>query len=174
MNWIPGISWKSFPFIILFFTLNYQTIWMAEMYFDRIELLNESYVEGLYKVNEMRITKFNRTTYVLNGEAEFYYVTNDSVKVEMSFHYNRFNNNQYAKSLMRVPKDSLCKIVEKYYPIISMQRMNNVTNFPIIEPGEKYCPLPKVCIPKMYNFFYVYLHFHVKFLHINKTGSSGY
>lgn len=128
-------------YVLLF---NASTIWMAEVYFDRIELLNSSYVENVYKVYEFRVAKFNRTTYVLNADCELFYDTDQNHTAEFAFYYNRLNNNQYTKSLIRVPKDSLCNIADKYYATFAMDSVKNRSNLPQLQPGEKYCPFKMV------------------------------
>lgn len=115
-----------------------------EFVFDRIELLNSTYFEGLYNVSEFRITKYNRTLYVLNAKVEF---LNDVAKdhtMEVSFYYNRLNNNQYIKSMVNVPKDELCNIVDKHYKILFGSNAQEYTNLPQKKEGGKFGPILKV------------------------------
>lgn len=137
---LPNLISVSF-----FLVLTFQNILTSEMFFDRIELLNASYVKDLYNVSIFRVNKFNRTTYVFNMEFETYtgYEMNDKIQLELKFYYNRFNNNQYTKSLIRIPKDSICKTVDKYGPILGIDK--NVTNLPFPrKTGEHFCPASKV------------------------------
>lgn len=118
----------------------------VEIQFDRIELLNSSYIEGAYNVSEFRITKFNRTTYVFNTKAELFIDIDRNMKVQVNFHHNRFNNNQYTKTPMAISKDLICKIADKYYEKFIMIQVKNVSNFPQIEAGQSFCPVQKVFI----------------------------
>lgn len=115
----------------------------TNMYFDRIEILSDTYVEGVINISLFRINKLNRTTYVMNSEVESFVDVDGSYSLEMSFFYNRLNNNQYYKTMMRVPKISFCDIYDKYSEDIMEQVKKNITN--IYSPSGK-CPLKKVTI----------------------------
>lgn len=69
----------------------------SELNFERIELLNSSYVEGLYNVSLLRISKYNRTTYALSFDGELLFDVTEDVKVKADFYHSRMNNNQYSK-----------------------------------------------------------------------------
>lgn len=116
----------------------------VEIQFDRIELLNSSYVEGVYNVSEFRITKFNRTTYVFNTKIDFFIDIDRNIKVQVNFHHNRLNNNQYTKTPMAISKDLICNIADKYYQKFIMIQVKNVSNLPQIEAGQSVCPVQKV------------------------------
>lgn len=118
---------------------------MLEFQFDQIVLVNSKNREGIYNLSSIRIAKFNRTTYVLNQMVEWFVDIDENVEMDLSFYFNRLNNNQYTKSLLRVPKDQLCSIFDKYYDIVLADAVkNNQTNFPVKKPGQKYGPFPKV------------------------------
>lgn len=128
--------------ILLIF--NYQYVNTFELIFDRIELLNSSYVEGYYNISLLRISKFNRTTYVLNSEFETMIDIMDNIEIEVGFYYNRFNNNQYNKSPARIAKDSVCVHAEKYYKKIVMDDVKDNSNLPQYGTDEPVCPIKKV------------------------------
>lgn len=68
----------------------------------------------------------------------------DNVTVEVSFTIKSTEQQKKKfKTPMRVPRDSLCELVEKNYPVISTFAMKKFTNFSDIEPGDTYCPFPK-------------------------------
>lgn len=118
-----------------------------EFQFDRIEYLNSTSTEGHFEIFTLRVAKFNHTTHVLNAKFEMKMnVTKETYEMEVEFYYNRLNNNQYTKSLIRVPRDSLCNNMDKYYQIAfsDEMRMKNHTNFPEVKPGQSYCPFQKV------------------------------
>lgn len=116
----------------------------TELYYDRIELLNATYVEDIYNVSQFRINKFNRTTYVLNLDVELFNDAGEDYTVSIDFYYNRLNNNQYSKSPIRVAKTSVCRAVDRYYPLLVVGSSKNYTNFQDIKTGATCCPLKKV------------------------------
>lgn len=124
--------------------INCQGVFPTEIQMDRIELLNETYVDGYYNLSEFRITKFNRTAYVLNAQVELFVDINTNIKVEVSFHYNRLNNNQYTKSPMGIPKGYLCSVAEKFYRKSLMVALKDCSNLPQRQPNEPICPMEKV------------------------------
>lgn len=127
--------------IIIFLSKSGVTV---EIQFDRIELLNSSYVEGVYNVSEFRITKFNRTTYVFNAKVDFFIDIDRNMKIQVNFHHNRLNNNQYTKTPMAISKDIICNIADKYYKKFIMVQVKNVSNLPQYEAGQSICPVQKV------------------------------
>lgn len=128
----------------------------TEIQLDRVELLNQTYMEGFYNLSEFRVTKFNRTSYVWNAEVEMFSDIDDKLKLEVTFHHNRLNNNQYNKSPMQISKDTLCNIAEKYYRKFIMNDIKDISNFPQLKAGEPVCPIVKVCILSKYNFEYFF------------------
>lgn len=63
------------------------TIFALEIAFEHMEVINNTRTAGYY-FKELRVTKFNRTTYVLNAKFDLYYdMDNDyAVKMRISFH----------------------------------------------------------------------------------------
>lgn len=60
--------------IILFFVnfIHLVRLGNYEIILEKIECLNGSGVAGIYSITELRIGKYNRTTYTLNVEFELY------------------------------------------------------------------------------------------------------
>lgn len=137
------VSSISSIFLVIFM-FQCENVQNTEIQMDRIELLNSSYIEGYYNVSEFRITKFNRTSYVWNMNAALYRDLDESIEIEVTFHYNRLNNNQYNKSPMSLRKDKFCNIAEKYYRKFIMEPMKDVSNFPQLKPEEPVCPVKAV------------------------------
>lgn len=117
---------------------------MVEIVYDRIELLNNPYLEGIYNFSEIRITKFNRTAYVFNSNFEFFMDLNDDFEFEIQFHYNRLNNNQYTKSLVNVKRSTVCKAAEKHKDMVHSESNKDKSNF--LHKDVDFCPLKKVDI----------------------------
>lgn len=61
---------KVAPVVLMVFLLTNLSTAKTDISFDRIEVLNDSHVDGCYDIEEMRITKFNRSAFVLNAEFE--------------------------------------------------------------------------------------------------------
>lgn len=110
--------------IILFITL--KLIVADEIHFDRIELKNTSYNPEVYNISLLRIAKFNRTTYVLNANVDVLADIDSQYYMEVSFFYNRFNNNQYSRSLIRVPRMNLCDAIERFYNELMTEEWENL------------------------------------------------
>lgn len=142
MNCVRG----AFMSIIFLFIILWQMklIVADEIHWDRIELKNETYNSEYYNVSLLRIAKFNRTTYTLNLKIELLIDFNEEFEIGAAYFYNRFNNNQYTRSIIRIPKMNLCEGVEKFYPMAVTEAMKTKTNFPEVIPGKKWCPLKKV------------------------------
>lgn len=66
---------------------------MFEFQFDQIVLINSTNRAELYNFSSIRIAKFNRTTYVLNTMVEWFVDVDDSFEMDVTFYYNRLNNN---------------------------------------------------------------------------------
>lgn len=49
---------------------------------DQVKMLSEPYVEGLYNLSVFRVSKFNRTTFVLNVNLEYMIDFDESVYIE--------------------------------------------------------------------------------------------
>lgn len=43
---------------------------LHEIHFDRIELVNRTEFPGIYKVDKLRVKKFNRTAFVIDADFE--------------------------------------------------------------------------------------------------------
>lgn len=121
---------------------SFKSVFTMELMYDRIELLNDPYLEGIYNFSEFRITKFNRTAYVFNSNFEFLMDFNDDFEIEVEFYYNRFNNNQYTKSLVNLKRTTICKAVEKHRNTMFSESNKEKTNY--LRRDKDYCPLIKV------------------------------
>lgn len=125
------------------FALSCKIVVAVEIQFDRAEL-KQFYVDGMYNFSEFRVSKFNHTAYALNVRGEFYRDIDQDFKVEIEYYYNRMNNNQYTKSIIRVPRLNLCGALDKYYSDFGMKEMKGHSNLPQYEPPAKFCPMEKV------------------------------
>lgn len=143
--------------LTIFLCFGINLIGADDFYLDRLELLNATYAPGLYNFSEFRIAKFNHTTYVINAVVDTIIDLGEELSIEVAFFYNRFNNNQYQRTVMRVPKMKVCDAIERYYPIFMTEEIKKTTNFPEVIAGKKYCPLKKVNSKAGFFFKNIYL-----------------
>lgn len=129
--------------LCLFF-INYGAVTPMELIYDTMELLNASFIEGYLNYSAFRISKFNRTTYVLNATIDFFRDLDENFELEANFFYNRLNNNQYNKSPIRAQRQNICDFMKIYYHLLVTEKNKDNTNFP--PPGSKFCPLKKVLV----------------------------
>lgn len=113
----------------------------TEIQFDHVDFVNSTFLQDFYNFSMIRIGKYNRTTYVLNANAEFNNTAREDIKIKLRFHFNRLNNNQYTRMPMEVPKQTICQLGEKYYRPYLMNQVKNCSNFPQYKPGEPMCPI---------------------------------
>lgn len=144
-----------FVLVIGIFASNCDVVTSNVAQFDRFDVLNSTFVEGLYNISKLRIAKFNRTAYGINFDIEFFFDFNDEYEFSTFFHYNRLNNNQYAKSILRIPKSNFCSWMGSVYPKYLMESFKTRSNLPQYDvKSEKFCPLKKVrnefILPKKY------------------------
>lgn len=118
----------------------------SELHFDQFTFINDTYQAGLFNISLARIAKYNRTTHVLNGIWELLREMDENFEFEVTGHYNRFNNNQYTKSMFGIKRDTMCKIMDKYRHFIFTPTFKNHSNYHIDNPDGKFCPKKKVCI----------------------------
>lgn len=150
------MGWFSLTLLVCLFIVNFKSISMNEVQFDRIESLNSSYVEGIYNLTLLRVGKFNRTTYVLNCNFETFVDIDHNWEIEASYHYNRFNNNQYNKSPMRVARSSIPKIFDNFHEFIVTDALKNNTNVPFKRVNGEFPPIKKVSINSIFIKYKIY------------------
>lgn len=122
--------------------LNYQVVFMVvDLHFDRIEMLNETYLEEVFNFSQLRVSKFNRTVHIVNGDFESFVDLDRRFSVEAAFYFNRFNNMQYYKTPMRLVKTKMCEVYEKFGSEVERAVQKNFTN---LHSATGKCPLKKV------------------------------
>lgn len=114
-----------------------------EIEFDHVAL-RASFVEGFYNATVFKVNKFNHTAYALNVDAEFYVDVDEDFEVEVFNYYKRLMSNEYSKSVIHIPRSSLCKVIDKFYPLYAMESMKDHSNLPQYKSPNKFCPLKKV------------------------------
>lgn len=48
---------------------------------QKLEAINGTFVEGEYRITDLRVSKFNRSTYVINSEMEMFNIFDNSYEV---------------------------------------------------------------------------------------------
>ena len=133
--------------LLLLITFKWQPILMADVdvHVARLELLKNSYTDGIYNITHIRVTRHNISSMVLNWNADFEYEINKDVMVEYAFYsMDQHNSNQFTKSTISVPKSTVCDAFNKYGPMLLTSSMKSVTNLPVPGKGKHICPFPKV------------------------------
>lgn len=123
-----------------------------ETTYDQVVLESAPYVPGYYNMSQFRVSKYNRSVYVLNVKIEYFIDLDETVFVEIEVFRSQLNNNQYEKSPFRVPKMDYCSYLKGPYQRIMMDGLKNCSNFPQADDIEKNCLLKKV------NFFEINFH----------------
>lgn len=147
MKCIKIFSQSVFLFIIIV-TLSFRNVEPSEISINRVELLNSSYLKGYYNSSEFRVNKVNRSAFALNLDIEFLIDLDDDVSIEIGFYSKRLLNNEYQKSIVRVPKQSFCTFFAERYKRHFMEEWKDVSNFPQLKENESPCPLKKVNLEK--------------------------
>lgn len=113
---------------------------------DRIEMMKELYHEGLLNVSQFRVTKFRRTTAVINLNSDVYINVNEDWEMDVFFYFNRSNNNQYTKHPARIFRDIVCNIIDqRFKPFLTGNVFDNKdAHLPKFTSDEKSRPIPKV------------------------------
>lgn len=114
-----------------------------EIYFDTIKIV-PLYLKDFFNITEVRITKYNRTTPVLNFCVDVLFDIDENLEGEINFHYNRLNNNQYNKMPFGIQKTKFDEIVEKFYTKYIMSDVINFSNLPKCDPPKTPCVFKRV------------------------------
>ncbi|XP_062538100.1 uncharacterized protein LOC134206399 [Armigeres subalbatus] len=88
----------------------------------------------------MRITKYNRTTAVMNGTVDFYVDLDNSLTFQMKLAYSRLGNNQFNLYPLRLAEAPFCHFLNDTFREYQAD-FQNATNFPQVGP-EGLCPVP--------------------------------
>lgn len=132
----PTIVLSSFVYAVHTNSLDVQ--------FDNVQLVNSSYLENYFNFSLLRVSRFNRTTHVLNWEEEILTDLDEEHTGEIRLYYNRLNNNQYTLSLAKLPNIPICAMFDRYYRWWWMHQVKDYTNIPQLQANESFCPFRKV------------------------------
>lgn len=116
-----------------------QQLYTAQL--DQAVYVNSTYVPNYINTTVFRVSKFNRTAFVLNWEFESFIDYDETVFYEVEAFTSRFNNNQYTKSPFRIPKMDFCAFLKGPYTNYFKEQAKETSNFPQEDP---LCPMKKV------------------------------
>lgn len=129
---------------VWFLVYNNVLVCKTEIIPEQAELVTPSFVKDHYNVSSYRITRFNRTTYVIETLFEIMVDVTNEYNFESSLHYSRVKNSQYTKIPLHIPKIPMCEYLEKYLKDNLMKDKLSRPNNPEYKIAESLCPLEKV------------------------------
>lgn len=129
---------------VWFLVYNNVLVCKTELIPEGVELLTRRFVKGQYNISSYRITRFNRTTYVVESVFELMVDLTNEYNFESSFYYSRSKNNQYTKMPFHLPKTPMCEYFEKHFKNHIMKDISSKPNNPEYKIAESLCPLKKV------------------------------
>lgn len=112
--------------------------------FEQQNLLSPKFQEGLYKLTETRVNKFNRTTYVWNFDFEVYIDMDTSTYIQMQFYHKQLNN-EWDLSPFSMSNMTWTEYSVKHYRPMFMKYFKCCSNWPQFGPFETKFIWPKVC-----------------------------
>lgn len=80
MNWFFATG----LFLITFHTA---ALISQDVILQKLEAKNGTFVEGEYRITDLRVSKYNRSTYVINSEMELFNILDNSYVVSFFFFY---------------------------------------------------------------------------------------
>lgn len=104
----------SFFVLIVFSLFGFDSLMGTEMIYDRIEMLNSTYLEGVYNFSQFRVTEYNHTAHTIDSYFELFIDVDQNIAVEIESYFNRLNNKQYTKSLLHTPKTPICFFIDRF------------------------------------------------------------
>ncbi|XP_039452836.1 uncharacterized protein LOC120431781 [Culex pipiens pallens] len=93
--------------------------------------------------SKLRVRKYNRTAFVLDGTVELFIDLDNAYEVTVKVAYSTLGNNQFNEYPMKLPRKSICAFMVDEY--VEYQYIwADSTNLPHVEKGtEEFCPFPK-------------------------------
>lgn len=155
----------SLQFIIIFsillgFTVSLVNSKIYTIQVDEVNMLNSSYVEGYYNFSKFAVTKFNRSTFVMNIEFELLTDLYDGdYSFDSVYYMKKRPGLSWSKNLYYWPKQSPCMGIGTFRQFA--RKDFNDTNVPLYEKDKK-CLIPKVkwsFANKSNNFYLIWILF---------------
>ncbi|KAL1384624.1 hypothetical protein pipiens_013005 [Culex pipiens pipiens] len=110
-----------------------------------VQLERIEQIGGEHMVNStmVRVRKFNRTTFTMNGTGILLLDLDETYEANVKVAYSRLGNNQWNEYPMKIGQKNACQAMVEEYQQYQNVFINN-TNLPRIPEGtKKFCPIPK-------------------------------
>lgn len=136
----------SYQFIIIIsvlvgFTVNIINSKVYTIQLDEAKFLNSSYLEGYYNLSRLTVSKFNRSTFVMNVDLELLVDLNDDYFFDTAYYSKKIACHSWSKNLYYWKNQSQCLVLETFR-YFAVKGYNN-TNVPLFKKDEQ-CLLRKV------------------------------
>lgn len=109
-----------------------------EVQLDRFEQLSGHH---LINASGVRVRKYNRTTWALDGEADVYIDLTDAYSFYVGSAYSRLGNNQYNEYPLKLAKNKTCAVFNGPFKEYQQYFVES-TNLPRVA-DDWLCPFPK-------------------------------
>ncbi|KAL1384621.1 hypothetical protein pipiens_013002 [Culex pipiens pipiens] len=107
---------------------------------ERLEQIGGAH---LADTSAIRVRKFNRTTFTLNGTFVVYQDLDETYEASLKVAYSRLGNNQWNEYPMKIGQKSVCRAMVEEYQQYQHVFVNS-TNLPWVAEGTRsFCPFPK-------------------------------
>ncbi|XP_058839872.1 uncharacterized protein LOC131695404 [Topomyia yanbarensis] len=124
--------------LLLLESLNFVDCSIMEVQFDRFE---QQLGNHLANYSRLRVRKFNRTTWILDGDGETFVDFTDDYQVSLTVAHSPLGNNQWNEYPMKISKSRMCSFLNGAYKEYQPYFIE-YTNFPRVGV-EWVCPFPK-------------------------------
>lgn len=111
-----------------------------EMEIQKVELLNKS---EYITVDKLRVKRYNKTVYAVNGGLSFNIDFGDGWEVEMKCWRSKLGNNQWELTSLKAPRQSICDFVQSIYKEKVQTEFHDSSDLPVFKDGDPTCPFPK-------------------------------
>ncbi|XP_038112578.1 uncharacterized protein LOC119767641 [Culex quinquefasciatus] len=111
-----------------------------EVQLERIEQVGG---EWFADISKMRVRKFNRTAFVLDGSYTLFHDIDEGFEKSVRVAYSSMGNNQFNEYPMKMARKKICQVmVEEYADFQHIWA--NYSNLPQLPKGTtRFCPFPK-------------------------------
>ncbi|XP_058839861.1 uncharacterized protein LOC131695400 [Topomyia yanbarensis] len=122
----------------LLLVLESNNCFTTEVQFERFE---QQLGFHLTNFSGLRVRKFNRTTWILDGDGEIFVDLTDEYQAAVSVAYSALGNNQWNEYPMKVSKSKFCSFINGAYKEYQPYFIYS-TNLPSVGV-DWLCPVPK-------------------------------
>ncbi|KXJ75034.1 hypothetical protein RP20_CCG012532 [Aedes albopictus] len=111
--------------------------------FVEVELDRFEQTAGFDLINTtgIRVRKFNRTIFVLDGSVDLFADCGDQYVFTLTWAYSRLGNNQFNEHPLKISKAKVCDILNGPYKDYQ-HLFKNYSNLPQVGK-ERFCPFPR-------------------------------